>query len=237
MYNVDDQAGRHIDYLRLSRSTVAKIFMGLISKWSDPAITADNKGLVLPDQAITVVYRGGQSGTTALFYDFVANTEPAAFGSWASKNRFPTNVRIIQLDSSPDFAPKTVAFNGSDQIAQHVASPSGKWSIAYDEFGYAVTYGAEAARIQNQSGDYVLPYAENISAALESAKLRPDLSQDLRDVYTSPDPLAYPISAYSYMVTQCSKDPARPTCKGPYDNAGVAETLSRWMRYIAATAR
>lgn len=233
MYNAFDKAGRKIDYLHLSRRTVARIFMGDISRWSDGAISADNKGLVLPDEPITVVYRGGQSGTTALFYDFVANTEPDLFARWAAKYRLPTQVRIIQLDSAPEFAPKTLALNGSDQIAQHVASPAGKWSIAYDEFGFAKTYRVPAAWVDNASGNYVLPFAENISAALESAKLRADLSQDLTGVYTSPNPDAYPISAYSYMLTQCASSSDRPTCKGPYTNGGITETLSRWMRYIA----
>jgi phosphate transport system substrate-binding protein len=233
MYNVDDQAGRHVDYLHLSRATIARIFIGDIAFWDDPAIVADNKGLVLPHQPITVIYRAGQSGTTALFYDFVAHTVPDQFNAWAARNQLPTQVRIIQLDSAPNFAPKTLALNGSDQIAQYTASAQGKWAIAYDEFGYAKTYGAEAAWVQNQSGAWVLPYAENISAALESATLRPDLSQELSGVYASGNPLAYPISAYSYMVTQCAPSAQRATCKGPYSNGGVAETLSKWMRYIA----
>jgi phosphate transport system substrate-binding protein len=233
MYNVDDRAGRKVDYLHLSRRTIARIFTGDITNWSDPAISADNKGLVLPDQAITVIYRAGQSGTTALFYDFVANVAPDIFGPWAAKNKLPTNVRIIQLDSSPTFAPRTLALTGSDQIAQYVASGSGKWTIAYDEFGYAKTYGAPAAWVQNASGAYVQPYAENISAALESAALRPDLSQELSGVYNSGNPLAYPLSAYSYLVTQCASVPDRPTCHGPYSNGGVIDTLTPWMRYIA----
>jgi phosphate transport system substrate-binding protein len=233
MYNVDDKAGRKVDYLHLSRRTIARIFTGDIKSWSDPAISDDNKGLQLPDQPITVVYRSGQSGTTALFYDFVQNIAPDVFTPWAQRNQLPTSVRIIQLDSTPGFAPKTLALNGSDQIAQFVASGNGKWSIAYDEFGYAKVYGAPAAWVQNQSQNWVQPYAENISAALESATLRPDLSQELSGVYNSPNPDAYPISAYSYIVTQCAKTPDRPTCKGPYGNPGVAETLSKWMRYIA----
>jgi phosphate transport system substrate-binding protein len=233
MYNVVDRAGNQVDYLHLSRKTVARIFTGDIAKWSDPAITADNRGLVLPDQPITVVYRGGQSGTTALFYDFVQNVAPEVFDPWDARNQLPTAVRIIQLDSTPNFAPNTVALNGSDQIAQFVASTNGRWSIAYDEFGYAVTYGAHAAWIENASGNWVLPYAQNISAALESATLRPDLSQELSGVYHSANPDAYPISAYSYVVTQCARAGDRPTCKGPYANPGVAETLALWMRYIA----
>ena len=172
MYNADDSAGRKIDYLHLSRRTIARIFTGDISRWSDAAITADNKGLQLPDQPITVVYRAGQSGTTALFYDFVANIAPDIFQPWAAAHQFPTNVRIIQLDSSPNFAPKTQAFQGSDQIAQYIAGANGKWSIGYDEFGYAKTYGAPAAWVDNGAGQWVQPYAPNISAALEAAKLR-----------------------------------------------------------------
>lgn len=233
MYNVQDGAGRKVDYLHLSRRTIARIFTGDISRWSDPAISADNKGLVLPDQPITVVYRGGQSGTTGLFYDFVASVAPDIFGPWAARNQLPTNVRIIQLDSAPNFAPKTQAFSGSDQIAQHVASAGGLWSIGYDEFGYAKTYKVSTAWVENASGNWVLPYAQNISSALEGATLRPDLSQELSGVYNSPKPDAYPISAYSYLVTQCTQSGDRPTCKGPYDNEGVTETLVKWMRYIA----
>lgn len=233
MYNVQDKAGRKIDYLHLSRRTVARIFTGDITRWSDPAISGDNKGLQLPDQPINVVYRGGQSGTTGLFYDFVKETAPDVFGPWAARNQLPTNVRIIQLDSAPQFAPKTQAFQGSDQIAQFIASSNGAWSIGYDEFGYAKTYRAPAAWIQNASGNWVLPYAQNISSALEDARLRPDLSQELAGVYNSGRQDAYPISAYSYIVTQCAPVGDRPTCKGPYSNPGVTETLTKWLRYIA----
>jgi phosphate transport system substrate-binding protein len=233
MYHVQDSAGNPVTYLHLSRETIAKIFMGGICNWNDPAITADNRGLVLPNQPISVVYRGGQSGTTGLFYDFVQHTDPAFFASWAARNEIPTNARIIELDTSPSFACHTLAENGSDQIAEHIASAGGMWSIGYDEFGYAKTYNVPTAWVQNASGAYQLPYAQNISAALESAQLNPDLSQNLAGVYASSNPLTYPISAYSYLVTQCAPSPDRSTCKGAYGNPGITETLSRWMRYIA----
>jgi phosphate transport system substrate-binding protein len=233
MYNVQDAAGRKVDYLHLTRRTIARIFTGDITRWNDPAISADNKGLVLPDQPINVVYRGGQSGTTGLFYDFVQNVAPDVFNPWAARNQLPTAVRIIQLDSAPQFVPKSQAFQGSDQIAQFIGSGQGLWSIGYDEFGYAKTYDVPSAWVENASGQWVLPYAENISAALESAALRPDLSQELSGVYNSGNPLAYPISAYSYLVTQCTNSPDRPTCKEAYSNPGVSETLAIWMRYIA----
>jgi phosphate transport system substrate-binding protein len=232
MYNAQDEAGRHVDYLRLSRSTVAKIFMGFITHWSDPQITNDLGGQIqLPHQPITVVYRGTPSGTTALFYDFVQNTEPQLFAQWAAEHRMPTTTRIIDLSGDQNFAPSTNAQASSDAIASYVARTP--WSIGYDEFGYAQVYGNDVAWIQNAAGAWVKPYAANITAALETAYLRPDLSQDLRNVYASPNPGAYPISAYSYMVTQCAAAGDRPTCKGNYPNTGVAETLDAFMRYVA----
>jgi phosphate transport system substrate-binding protein len=240
MYNVQDQAGNKVNYLHLSRATVAKIFMGQIRNWNDPAISADNplpnsggKLLQLGDHPITVVFRAGQSGTTALFYDFVQHMDPIGFAAWAGANGFPTQYRIVQLDSSPNFAPYTQGLNGSDQIAQHIGSNSGLWSIGYDEFGYAKTYNVTTAWIENAASQWVQPFAKNISAALESATLRPDLSQELSGVYASTNPDAYPISAYSYIVTQCAPSAQRASCKGPYANAGIAATLAPWMRYIA----
>lgn len=236
MYNVKESSGRQVDYLHLSRQTVARIFIGTITNWSDPAISATNKGIKFPDMPIRVVLRGNASGTTALFYDFIANTLGAEFT--ARFNQFQcgaADVRPVLIQcAKPGFIPSTVSFNDSDQIAQYVAnSATGLGSIAFDEFGYAKVYKAPTAWIQNSAGKYVLPYAQNISAALESARLRPDLSQDLSAVYASPSPTAYPISAYSYLVTQCAAAADRATCKGAYPNAGVGATLAKWMSYIA----
>jgi phosphate transport system substrate-binding protein len=73
----------------------------------------------------------------------------------------------------------------------------------------------------------------NITAALEAAQLRPDLTQELSGVYASTNPDAYPLSAYSYLVTQCSPSGDRPTCKGPYADGGVATSMAQFMRMIA----
>ena len=232
MYNVKDRAGNKVDYLRLSRQTIARIFLGDISKWSDPAITNDLGGKVkLPDEPITVVYRSGPSGTTALFYDFVQNMAPQLFDSWVARNRYPSGVRIIDPGVSPTFVPRGLGLAGSDLMAQHVARTP--WTITYDEFAYAKRYNVNTAWVQNESGQWVQPYAGNISAALESAQLRADLSQELSGVYRSRKNGAYPISAYSYIVTQCAPASDRATCKGNYANTGVAETLEAWMKYIA----
>jgi phosphate transport system substrate-binding protein len=232
MYHVQDPAGRDVNYLHLSRNTVAKIFMGIINNWDDPQISGDNKGLVLPNHPITVVGRSGQSGTTALFYDFVQQTDPGDYARWAAQNGFNAGSRILEIDGGPGTG-SWQFYSGSDQQAQSIASPGGMWSIGYDEFGYAKVYNDNVAWIQNASGNYVQPYAANITAALQSAVLAPDTSQNLNGVYTSTNPAAYPISAYSYILVQCGPSGDRPTCVTPYSDPGIMNTMAQFMRYVA----
>ncbi len=241
MYHVAVTAtGRDVvTYLHLTPLTIARIFLGVIKNWDSPTITAENKGLVLPNEPINVDYRSGQSGTSALFYDFVKHEDPTQFRTWALHCKFSLTYRIWQItdcDTGLGFA-KTSKWSGSDQQAQYVASQAGLWSIGYDEFGYAKEYNDDVAWVQNASGAWVQPYAENIAAALQSAVLAPTTSQTLEGVYTSTNPLAYPISAYSYILYQCAPTPTRPTCKSPYASSGVMNTMAKFMRDIACTGQ
>ena len=50
--------------LYLTGPVIARIFLGQITNWHDPAITSLNPGIDVPDQPITVVHRSDGSGTT-----------------------------------------------------------------------------------------------------------------------------------------------------------------------------
>ena len=195
-------------------------------------------GLVLPNEPITVVCRTGQSGTTALFYDFVKHEEPTQFKTWAQRCGYNPTYRVWQITDCTNGR----GFASQSRGAAPTNRPStsqliGSWTIAYDEFGYAKVYNDDVAWVQNASGDWVQPYAANIGAALQSAVLAPTTSQDLAGVYTSTDPLAYPISAYSYILYQCASTPTRATCKGPYSSTGVMNTMAKFMRFVACTGQ
>ncbi len=56
-------------------------------------------------------------------------------------------------------------------------------------------------------------------------------------MYTSTNPLAYPISAYSYILVQCAPTPARPTCTSAYPNQGIASTMAQFMGYVACAGQ
>src|SRR5690606_34721073 len=65
-----------VDDLRLSPSTIAKIFAGKAKKWNDPAIKADNPDASLPAAPIQPVHRSDSSGTTDNFTKYLAAAAP-----------------------------------------------------------------------------------------------------------------------------------------------------------------
>jgi phosphate transport system substrate-binding protein len=65
-----------VETLRLSRQVYSGIFLGMITKWNDPAIIAANPGVKLPDQPINVVVRSDSSGTTFVFTKHMAEINP-----------------------------------------------------------------------------------------------------------------------------------------------------------------
>ena len=66
--------------LHLTGPVLAGIYLGQITRWNDPAITALILGLSLPDAHITVVHRSDGSGTTYIFTNYLSSVDPA----WAA---------------------------------------------------------------------------------------------------------------------------------------------------------
>ena len=67
--------------LHLTGPVLAEIFLGQITRWNDPALTALNPALSLPAAAINVVHRSDGSGTTYIFSNYLTAISPA----WAAK--------------------------------------------------------------------------------------------------------------------------------------------------------
>ncbi len=77
-YNLNLPAGKR---LHLTGPVIARIFLGQITRWDDPAITALNPGISLPDASITVVHCSDGSGTTYIFSNYLSSVSP----TWAAK--------------------------------------------------------------------------------------------------------------------------------------------------------
>ena len=196
MYNLKDSSGRQIRDLRLSASTIAGIFTGRITNWSDPAITADY-GRPLPAKGIVPVVRSDGSGTSAQFSAYLARTSPGDWSKFAGAQGIPN----AATSNYPQFG-SAVASKGSDGVANYVAGgTTGVGSIGYVETGFAVQRGFPVVAVKNASGNFALPSAANVAIALTKATLNSDNTQNLDGVYANADKAAYPISSYSYMIT------------------------------------
>jgi phosphate transport system substrate-binding protein len=80
------------DTLMLDAPTLAKIFNGTITRWDDPAITAHNPSM--PPEAIHVVFRSDESGTTDNFQKYLDAASNGAWDKGAGKTaRAPREMR------------------------------------------------------------------------------------------------------------------------------------------------
>src|SRR5215467_11734146 len=77
VYNVSGVSGD----LKFSGDVLAKIFLGVITKWNDPQIAKLNPGVQLSDTDIIVVHRAESSGTTFIWTDYLSKVS----GDWKSK--------------------------------------------------------------------------------------------------------------------------------------------------------
>lgn len=66
-------AGVRPGQLKLSGDVLAKIFMGKITDWDDPAIAALNDGVRLPDKKITLITRSDGSGSTFTLSEYLSS--------------------------------------------------------------------------------------------------------------------------------------------------------------------
>ena len=204
--------GQQVTNLRLSGLTLAKIFTANITNWSDPAIAADNPGITLPARQIVPIVRGDNSGTTAQFTTWLSTTYPDMWNAYcaragrAASPCGPTS----EYPQVPGLG--FIAETQSSSVAGEVKDTASEGAIGYVEYSYAKYANYPAAKLLNAAGYYTEPTAYNVAVALTKAQINNDptsplyLTQDLTQVYTNPDPRAYPLSSYSYMIIPTSDD-------------------------------
>ncbi|GLZ40994.1 phosphate ABC transporter substrate-binding protein PstS [Actinokineospora sp. NBRC 105648] len=220
MYNLNI-GGKRVTTLRLSGDVVTKIFTRVITMWNDPAIAADNPSLKLPARQIIPVVRGDGSGSTAQFTAWMAAQHG---GIWDDFCRKVNRATPCGFTSSYPSMQGIIAQEKSIGVANYVRQGQSDGAITYVEYSYAKNAGFPVAKLLNAKGYYVSPTAQAVAVALLKAKINPDLTQDLNQVYTDADPRTYPMSSYSYMIL-----PTAPTAKF---NEQKGRTLSDFAYYF-----
>ncbi len=171
--------------LRFDGATLADVFLGKVTKWSDRRIAALNPGVKLPDQDIIVVHRSDGSGTSFIFTDFLSKVSP----EWKSKVGSATSVQW----------PTGLGGKGNEGVTQQVKQSEG--AIGYVELIYAISNDLPYANVKNSSGEFVQATLKSVSAAAAGTKLGPDT--DFRvSITNAPGAEAYPISSFTWLLVR-----------------------------------
>ncbi len=178
VYNLSLPAGTK---LRLTGPVLARIFLGQITSWQDPAITALNPGINLPAASISVVHRSDGSGTTYIFSNYLSSVDPA----WAAK---------VGTGKTLNW-PVGEGAEGNGSLASTVYRTP--FSIGYVEQAYSQGLVLPFAEIRNQAGYYVIASTQSITAA---AAQKPDITPTDFSIVNQPGASSYPISGYSWAL-------------------------------------
>jgi phosphate transport system substrate-binding protein len=167
--------------LVLDGPTLAKIFLGEIKTWDDPAIQKLNPQAKLLADAIAIVHRSDGSGTTFIFTNYLSKVST----EWKDKVGFATSVNW----------PGDVGGKGNEGVANSVKQIPG--AIGYVEMAYAKQNNMAWAQIQNKAKKWLDPSLEGAAAAADVSSLPDNMEVLITD---SPNLNAYPISGFTWLL-------------------------------------
>ncbi|MGC1860585.1 MAG: phosphate ABC transporter substrate-binding protein PstS [Methylocystis sp.] len=184
--------------LTLSADALAKIFLGEIKSWDDPAIKKLNPKAKLTAQAIAVAHRSDGSGTTFNFTNYLSKVS----ADWKAKVGENTAVEW----------PVGLGAKGNEGVASTVANTKG--AIGYVEYAYAKQNKMTFVKMVNKDGKVVAPTSESFHAAAANAEWAkaPGFYEILTD---EPGAKSWPITAATFILLP----------KQPQDAAATAEAL------------
>jgi phosphate transport system substrate-binding protein len=169
--------------LHFTPDVLADIFLGKITKWNDPRLTAINAGVSLPSQPIVVVHRSDGSGTTYIWVDYLSKVSP----EWAQKVGRGTSVNW----------PVGLGGKGNEGVAGQVKNTPG--ALGYVELAYAVQNKLPAGATRNEAGKFVEPMIDSTTAAAAAAGK--DMPADFRVSLTNPPGAdAYPVASFTWIL-------------------------------------
>jgi phosphate ABC transporter phosphate-binding protein len=232
MYNLKIN-GKRVTNLRLSGTNVAKLFTGAITSWDDPAIQADNPGLVMPARPVVPVVRADGSGSSAQFSLWMIKQYPDIWNNFCQRSgRSPAC-------GETSFYPITqgmIAQQGDPGIAGYVSQNFAEGAIGYVNYSYALNTQFPVAKVLNAAGYYTEPTPQNVAVSLLQAQINTDatdpkvyLTQQLDGVYKDTDPRNYQLSSYSYLIL--------PTTVAGQFNEAKGKTLGAFSYYAMCEAQ
>jgi phosphate transport system substrate-binding protein len=134
-----------VTQLNLTGEALANIYLKTIKNWNDPAITALNPGVNLPNTAIAVVHRSDSSGTSNIFTNYLDKVSTA----WDKQVGWGQSVSW----------PGDIGGEKNAGVAAQVQQIAG--GIGYVELAYALQNNLTYAKLKNAAGNFVAPTLES----------------------------------------------------------------------------
>ena len=179
--------------LKLTGQVLGDIYLGKVTKWSDPAITALNPGVALPDAAIAPVRRADGSGTSFIFTNYLSKVN----AEWKSKVGEGTAVNW----------PTGAGGKGNEGVSSYVQRLPN--SIGYVEYAYAKQNKMAHVLLKNAAGNFVAPDDANFKAAAAGAEWSKSFYQVLTE---QPGKDSWPITGATFILMHKVQDkPAQAT--------------------------
>jgi phosphate transport system substrate-binding protein len=175
--------------LKLTGPVLANIYLGKITKWNDPAITAINPGVTLPDTAIVPVSRSDGSGSTFIFTNYLSKVSP----EWKEKVGSDTSVKW----------PAGISSKGNEGVASSIKQQPN--SIGYVEYAYVIQNKMTYVAMQNKDGNFVEPDDKTFGAAASHAEW--SKAPGFYEILTNqPGKESWPISGATFILMQKVQD-------------------------------
>jgi phosphate transport system substrate-binding protein len=173
--------------LKLNGQVLGDIYLGKITKWSDPAIKALNPSLPLPDAAISPVRRADGSGTSFIFTNYLSKVN----AEWKTKVGEGTAVNW----------PVGAGGKGNEGVAAFVGRLPN--SIGYVEYAYVKQNKLTFAQMKNSAGNFVEPSDTAFKAAAAGAEWSKSFYQILTE-QAGKD--SWPITGATFIMMHKAQD-------------------------------
>lgn len=180
-------SGMEAGTLVLDGDTLAKIFLGEISTWNDPAIQALNPNVELTGDKITVVRRADGSGTSFNFTNYLSKVS----SDWKEK---------VGEGKAVNW-PVGIGGKGNEGVAAYVDRTSN--SIGYVEYAYVKQNAMNFVKLKNAAGNVVAPSEDSFKAAAAAADWKSSFYQILTNQAGEG---AWPITAGTFIMMHTKQD-------------------------------
>ncbi len=185
MYNIPGVTA----HLKLNGNVLAKIYLGKITNWNDPAITSLNPGVNIPSLGIVALHRSDGSGDTFLFSQYLARQDGH---DWGSTN-YGTTVTWPAIKNS-------LAEQGNGGMVSGCSSTPG--CVAYIGVSFltqGLGDGLGYAQLKNGVGQYMMPTAKAVATeATGYTRITP--SNGTISMINGHVKNGYPIINYEYAI-------------------------------------